>query len=185
MSSFVKVAAEGRGVPRMKTLYRDEPQTNLEATLVELFDPLASYFYRRLDSSEDAADAAAETIEILLRKRRSIPKAPEDLRPFAFGVARNVLLHSRRSRLRKDAIQVRLKVELLSAGAGISVGSAERATELKFALESLSVKDREIVTLVAWEGFSLGEAARAVKLTPEAARKRYSRARQRLREQLK
>jgi len=47
-------------------------------------------------------------------------------------------------------------------------------------LSHLRPLDRELILLVAWEGFSLGEAATILKISPTATRARYSRARARL-----
>ena len=49
---------------------------------------------------------------------------------------------------------------------------------------ALPDRDRELVLLVAWEGFGVAEAGVVLGLKPDAARQRYARARARLRQRL-
>ena len=56
--------------------------------------------------------------------------------------------------------------------------------EVLDALRRLPEIDREVVQLVVWESFSLADAATISRISAAAARKRYSRARVRLRQQL-
>ncbi|WP_449372762.1 RNA polymerase sigma factor [Arthrobacter psychrolactophilus] len=48
-------------------------------------------------------------------------------------------------------------------------------------LGQLSPKDRELVTLIIWDGFGVGEAGQILGLSPSTARSRYSRAKEKLR----
>ncbi len=52
---------------------------------------------------------------------------------------------------------------------------------MRAALEQLSPEDRELVTLIAWEGLTPAQAATALGLSPGTARVRLHRARTRLR----
>ena len=52
------------------------------------------------------------------------------------------------------------------------------------ALNRLPEKDKEVLTLIAWEGLSRAEAAQVVGCSSEAAKKRYQRAIDRLRDEL-
>jgi RNA polymerase sigma factor (sigma-70 family) len=52
------------------------------------------------------------------------------------------------------------------------------------ALDELSPEDRELLTLIAWEGLTPSQAAAALGLAPGTARVRLHRARTRLRAQL-
>lgn len=63
---------------------------------------------------------------------------------------------------------------------------SEQANESRVAeaLMRLSAKDREAITLVAWEGLRPSEAAVVVGQSPMAFRVRLHRAKRRLREQL-
>lgn len=153
----------------------DTVALGLEDEIRDLMPDLLGYFVRRLDDREDAADALSETLIVIWRKQRSLPADAEGRRRYAFGVARKVLAAARRGRLKHRDIAEALRLEL-------AVSPANPAdVELDAALGALSERDRELVLLVAWEGFGVAEAGSVLGLGPEAARARYSRARARLR----
>ena len=157
------------------------PSADLESMLPSLLPDLLRYFIRRLDDREDAADAVAETAIVLWRQERRLPGDEEGLRRYAFGVARRVLATARRGRQRRIALAERLRQSLLD----IEVQPVEADGDLHRALAALAARDRELVLLVAWEGFGVAEAGAVLGLQPDAARQRYSRARARLRDNLK
>ena len=148
----------------------------LDAELRALMPDLLAYFLRRLDNREDAADALSETLIVIWRKQRSLPADVEGRRRYAFGIARKVLAAAHRGRLKHRDIADALHAELLTAG-DPPVDDA-----LADALAQLAAADRELVLLVAWEGFGVAAAGAVLGITAEAARARYSRARARLRE---
>lgn len=154
----------------------------LERVLPELMPDLLRYFVRRLEDREDAADALAETLLVLWRKERRLPGSAEELRRYAFGVAAKVLGTVRRGRMRRSALADRLREDLRSEASIDDVAVLDPA--LRDALERLAPADKELVLLVAWDGFPVTEAGRLLGYRPEAARQRYSRARVRLRELL-
>lgn len=152
----------------------------VDALLRELVPDLLGYFTTRLHDREDAADAVADTLLVLWRKQKALPGDHEDARRYAFGVARKVLGTTRRGAMRRNALADRLRAvvrEEVTDDPAVDV-------ELRSALETLSSKDRELVLLVAWDGFSVADAGRILGVSAEAARARYSRARVRLRQQL-
>lgn len=153
-----------------------------ETTLRALVPDLLAYFGRRLDDPDDAADALGETLLVVWRRRSGVPEDPEEMRRYAFGVARKVLLVARRGRLRRRALAERVAHELAAAWAHRPEPVDD---ELRAALARLESRDRELVLLVAWEGFGVAEAGAVLGLKPDAARQRYSRARARLRELLR
>ena len=140
---------------------------------------LLAYFVRRLDNREDAADALSETLIVIWRKQRSLPADAVGRRRYAFGVARTVLAAAHRGRLKHRRITDALRAEL-----SVPASQPEDG-ELEEVLASLPDRDRELVLLVAWEGFGVAEAGEVLGLRPEAARARYSRARARLRSMLR
>ena len=152
------------------------PETlEVEREIRDLMPDLLGYFVRRLDDREDAADALSETLVVIWRKQRSLPSDAEGRRRYAFGVARNVLAAARRGRLKHREIADALRSELAVSPANpVDI-------ELDSALAALAERDRELVLLVAWEGFGVAEAGAVLGLKPDAARARYSRARARLR----
>lgn len=56
--------------------------------------------------------------------------------------------------------------------------------DLHDALGSLDLLDRDIIGLVHWEGFTLAQTARVMRMKEGTVRSRYHRARARLRERL-
>jgi RNA polymerase sigma-70 factor (ECF subfamily) len=155
--------------------------TTSDDELRALVPDLLAYFGRRLADSEDAADALGETLLVLWRRRARVPDESEAVRQYAFGVARNVLASARRGRLRRRALADRVAEELTVAR---SQAPAASDPELATALDALTERDRELVLLIAWEGFGVAEAGALLGLKPDAARQRYARARARLRQLL-
>jgi RNA polymerase sigma-70 factor (ECF subfamily) len=141
---------------------------------------LLSYFIRRLDDREDAADALSETLVVLWRKSASLPQGAEDRRKYAFGIARKVLAATRRGALKHAAIGDALREQLARQPEPSAVLDGDLAT----AIRRLPAKDRELLLLVTWEGFGVAEAGSILGLRPANARARYSRLRARLRELL-
>lgn len=156
-----------------------EPPTALttDALLSELVPDLLRYFLSRLDDREDAADAVADTLLVLWKKKGSVPQELEDARRYAFGVARNVLSSWRRGGRRRNALADRLRATVRDE----TITDASPDIDLRAALRRLSEEDRELVLLVAWDGFTVATAGRIVGVDAEAARARYSRARVTLR----
>lgn len=156
------------------------PAASLDILIAELVPDLLGYFTNRLTNREDAADAVADTLLVLWRKQKSLPLLHEDARRYAFGIARHVLQSTRRGAVRRNALADRLRAVVRED----AVTNPETDLELRAALATLTAKDRELVPLVGWDGFTVADAGRVLGLTPEAARARYSRARGKLRQQL-
>ncbi len=163
----------------MSARARDNALIAFEQSLRELMPELLRYFARRLGDAEDAADALSETLLVLWRRRKTVPQEREDFRRCGFGVARRVLLAARRGKLVRREYTDELVEEL-----AVQIEPVEPDVDLQRALASLGESDRELVLLVAWEGFSLAEAASVLGIKPAAARQRYGRARARLRTEL-
>ena len=142
------------------------------------------YALRRSGSREDALDVVAETFAIAWRRRTDLPAAPDEVRPWLFGIARLCLANAVRSSHRAGRLGQRLADSFVDAAlpdpSAISEARAE-SRRMREALDQLSAQDRELVTLIAWEGLSPAEAAAALDLSPGTARVRLHRARTRLR----
>lgn len=154
----------------------------LSPLLRELMPELLRYFGRRVPSAEEAADCLGETMIVLWRRREAVPLEREPARRYAYGVAANVLRESQRGRARQFALAERLVAEYDITRDGVVEADAD--SDLTRALSSLRPLDRELVLLVAWEGFGVGEAGAVLGLSDQASRARYSRARARLRRSL-
>lgn len=152
--------------------------TRFDDAIRPLMKPLLAYFVRRISPAENAADCLSETLVVMWRRRRALPAAEDELRRWAYGVAKGVLANAHRGRRRHAALAQKLRGEVAAS----VVPSAD--LEVSDALRSLSAKDRELVTLIVWDGFGVAEAGTLLGLSAEAARSRYSRARARLRDAL-
>jgi RNA polymerase sigma factor (sigma-70 family) len=151
-----------------------------EAAYRELYAPICGYALRRVREPEDAAEVIAETFATLWRRFDRCPQGPE-LRPWLFGVARRVLANQRRGERRRGALGERLAANIDPAATGYP---DEAPSDLARAFASLSDSDRELLSLVAWEGLTREELAVALGTNRAAARLRLHRARKRLRDAL-
>ena len=148
--------------------------------MVEAESPsILSYFVRRVDPVADAADLLADVLLVAWRRRDSIPKDELEARMWLFGVARRTLANHRRSRIRHAALAERLRWEMLVVDESAAEQTyRQKALEL---LKLLSSLDREIVTLVYWDGFRLDEVAKILNRNPSTIRARHARALAKLR----
>jgi RNA polymerase sigma-70 factor (ECF subfamily) len=142
------------------------------------------YALRRSSSREDALDVVAETFATAWRRRADLPVHPDEVRPWLFGIARRCLANALRSTHRAGRLGARLAdafaADAVPDPAALHESRADTAAVYRL-LEQLSAEDRELVTLIAWEGLTPAQAAAALGLTPGAARVRLHRARTRLR----
>ena len=142
----------------------------------ELFTPISGYVARRVGNPEDAAEVIAETFATLWRRLDSCP-AGEEARPWLFGVARRVLANQRRGERRRTALAERLTAELdvaVASPPGVGVDG-----RIAGAFAGLSEPDREVLSLVAWEGLTGEELAVVLGLGRAVVRLRLHRARRR------
>jgi RNA polymerase sigma factor (sigma-70 family) len=142
------------------------------------------YALRRSDTREDALDVVAEVFATAWRRRADMPAHPDEIRPWLFGIARRCLANVARSSHRAARLGERLADALPGADvpdpSRLHEHSVDRL-EVGRALEQLSAEDRELVTLIAWEGLTPAQAATALGVSPGAARVRLHRARTKLR----
>ncbi len=131
--------------------------------------------YRRL-TPEDADDLAVDTLEIAWRRLSDVPA--DDPLPWLYAVARNVLRNRRRKERRRGMVFSRLRAE--GEPADPVASSVTGAAALRKALAELNRDDRELLTLVAWDGLSPAQAAIVVGCSAAAVRTRLHRARDRL-----
>ncbi|WP_341940196.1 sigma-70 family RNA polymerase sigma factor [Microbacterium sp. LWH10-1.2] len=162
---------------------KDGEIARFERAVTENSSALLAYFARRVEPAFDAADLLADTLLTLWRKANVLPKDDGDVRPWMFGIARNVLLHHRRSAARRLALADRLRSQL-SAEPAVGFVDSSAFDELRDALRSLEKLDQEIISLLHWDGLSLSEIGRVLKMKDGTVRSRYHRARARLRLQL-
>ena len=137
-----------------------------------------SYLARRTDPVADAADVYAEVLAVTWRRLPMVPEDDREAFAWMLGVARRCLANHRRGRIRRSRLTDRLRDELPAA---TSVPDRDAALDAERALARLSTEDRELVTLVYWEGLTAKEAAGVLGVSETAARKRLERARASLR----
>ena len=127
-----------------------------------------------------AEDVVAETFVVCWRRFDDVP---DDPLPWLFGVARRCLANRRRSDDRRSALAERAGAELDAAGRDVADAVGERDRMLT-AFAALSENDREVLSLVAWEGLDVAGAAQAMGCSTAALKVRLHRARRRLRRHL-
>lgn len=135
------------------------------------------YALRRVPSSQ-VDDVVAETFVVVWRRLADVP---EPALPWLLGVARGVAANHARSQNRQTALAVRLASQPVSANPATST---DRTDMVAAALDLLSDDDRELLTLIAWDGLEPREAAQVLGCSSATVRVRLHRARARLREAL-
>jgi RNA polymerase sigma-70 factor, ECF subfamily len=140
-------------------------------------DAVHRYLRRRYRGGDatDVEDLLADVMAIAWRRLDDVPNDAEA--PWLFGVARRRLSNARSRRARRDRIVAPLRPRG-SAPAAEDVALADLS--LREALASLPEKEREALTLTAWEGLGPEELAAALGVTVNAAAIRLSKARTKL-----
>ena len=149
-----------------------------EALFRSHHEPVVRYVARRV-RPEGVEDVVAETFLVAWRRLSDIP---DDVLPWLLGVARRTLATQRRSAMRRGSLAGKI------AATGPPLEIAEPASELGAAvtdaLTRLGAKDREAITLIAWDELTPAQAAVALGQTGTAFRVRLHRAKRRLRREL-
>ncbi|RCG30228.1 sigma-70 family RNA polymerase sigma factor [Sphaerisporangium album] len=148
-----------------------------EAVYRQTYGQITAYAARRCDSPQDAADVVAETFAIAWRRMDELPPGDEAVL-WLYGVARKVLANHLRGEARRRAH----RAEFDAGMADLYAASPDRGIELKVIAEvfrSLPDDDRELLSLVAWEGLDRRQIATALGLSRNAVRVRLHRARRR------
>jgi RNA polymerase sigma-70 factor (ECF subfamily) len=156
----------------------DDHTARFEALYAATFTPILGYAVRRCESADDAADVVAETFAIAWRRIDTVPPG-DRARLWLYRVAGNVLANQRRGANRRRGLAVTLAAQL----AGLYEPSAEdrfATGELGRIFRQLPDGDREVLSLVAWEGLDHGEIAAVLGCSRVTVRSRLHRARKRL-----
>ncbi|HLY48107.1 MAG TPA: RNA polymerase sigma factor [Solirubrobacteraceae bacterium] len=141
---------------------------------------ILAFLLRRCPIAEDAADCLAETYLVAWEKRRQMPNEP-DTRPWLFGVARNVMRRGREREHRATEATRDLAREVLASGAVAPAPAIADTDPVVTALAELPELDREIVTMICWDGLTPREVGKALHCSANVVRVRAHRARARLR----
>jgi RNA polymerase sigma-70 factor (ECF subfamily) len=126
--------------------------------------------------SEAADEIVSETFMVAWRRFADMPSAEL---PWLLGVARNVMRDAVRAEVRRASLTAELRRWTQEPAADVAEGVVDRLAILR-ALAELPDNDREVLTLMAWQGLSPREAARVLGCTAATVRVRLHRARKRL-----
>lgn len=153
----------------------NDPQARFRSFFEQHYEAVLAYVLRRIEVGA-TEDLVAETFLIAWRRFDSVP---DDPLPWLYTVARNLISNHRRGAVRRDAFLVSLRGEPSRERADPAEELATRS-EILTAFRRLSSRDRETLSLVAWEGLSAERAAKALGCSVGAFWVRLHRARRRL-----
>lgn len=120
--------------------------------------------------------------EVFLVAWRRLEDIPAPALPWLLAVARNVVIEQFRAAARQQSIAAELRT-WASGAQGTMADVADEVTErltVLTALATLSEADRELLTLLAWQGLTPRQAAQVVGCSTPALFVRLHRARRRL-----
>jgi RNA polymerase sigma factor (sigma-70 family) len=141
-----------------------------EALFERCHPEVCAYVLRRAPQAI-VEDVVSETFLVAWRALDSMPGEPL---PWLYGVARRTLANHRRGHLRSAALSARL---IRTLGPPPEPVSEEVEPQMRDALLALTVREREALLLVAWEGLSPAQAASTLGCSSAAFRVRLHRAR--------
>ena len=141
-------------------------------------------FCMRRGTADDAYDAANEVFAIAWRRLTDVPIG-EAARPWLFVVAKRVLYRRRRGARRFRRLVEKAGGTRHEGGPNPEAVVVQRAEYemVLLAASRLSVRDREVLNLAAWEGLPHREIAEILGCSIAAVDQRLHRAKQRLAKQ--
>lgn len=113
-----------------------------------------------------ADEIVSETFMVAWRRYADMP--PAEL-PWLLGVARNVMRDAVRAEARRTSLTAELRRWTAEPAADVAEGVIDRLAMLR-ALADLPDTDREVLTLMAWQGLSPREAARVIECSESTRR---------------
>jgi RNA polymerase sigma-70 factor (ECF subfamily) len=150
-------------------------EQRFRALVAEVADPVRRYLWRRTDSAT-ADDVLAETLVVLWRRR---DHEPDDVVPWAIGIARKQLANARRAAARRERLVARIAV----VDPPVEVVPDERDddsdAEVRRVLGLLRPADAEVLRLWAWDEMEPRQLAAVLGINANAAAVRLHRARRR------
>jgi RNA polymerase sigma-70 factor, ECF subfamily len=165
--------------PRTPQLTPEQRRRQFEIVFGNNYSRLLSFTVRRAQSRDLAEEIVAETFLIAWRRLEDLPEEPL---PWLFGAARRLLANHTRYTKRRSRFGTPLSLEGVEIGDPTSSPPEQVADRQAFitAFASIRVEDREILTLVGWEGLSSREGAEVLGCTTASFSLRLHRARRRL-----
>jgi RNA polymerase sigma-70 factor, ECF subfamily len=150
----------------------DRPEQRFDQLWRDLAPAVVRYARRHV-LPDDVEDVVAETFVVAWRRLDEVPSYGL---PRLLAVARNISANTRRGRRRQDALSDRIGAERDREPAWPHTDGDDVVTA---ALHRLSDADRELLTLLAWDGLDHAEAAEALGCSRGAFKVRLHRARSR------
>lgn len=138
------------------------------------------YALRRTPTPADAADVVADTMLIAWRRLDAMPDEPETVL-WLYGVARNAIANSDRTRRRQGRLAEKLRSQLDEAFEDPPVADPALAAQVTAAMRSLTAVEHEVLTLTASEQLSPAEIAVVLDMRQNTVRTHLHRARNKLR----
>jgi RNA polymerase sigma-70 factor, ECF subfamily len=151
------------------------------------FQSIYRYALRRAGEAV-AEDIASETFLVAFDRRNSYRTDQLDARPWLFGIATNLMRRRRRAEESTLRAYARSGVEgvvdvYAAVDARLEAGRSQPV--IARALLKLRRPERDALLLVAWADFTYEEVAAALKVPVGTIRSRLSRARKKLRKELR
>jgi len=136
---------------------------------------------RMVSNSDTARDLTHDAFIRAFRKIRDL-RAPGLFRPWLCAIARRIVLDHFRSEKRKRTVSLE---EIGEIGVEPDHAAARRRVIIQDALTQLNPRDRLLLVLAYYQGFSHAEVAQTMKIPESNVRVYVQRARDRLRKLLK
>lgn len=135
----------------------------------QCFDSLYSYGYRITPDSENVRDAIQEIFFQIWKYRKNLT-TPESVQAYLFISLRRELLNKKKASLRRDNIDKKYYIEefdaLISYNNWDEILNLEEedSKKLKKSIENLTPRQREVIYLKFYEGFSTEELSQILDL---------------------
>jgi RNA polymerase sigma-70 factor (ECF subfamily) len=158
----------------------DGPRAVFERIYRANYDRVLAYALCRADRDR-ALDATGETFLVAWRRLGDLPDQPL---PWLLGVARRVLADQRRASGRRDALVTRLAAQPAPPPGHDPADQVAASSHVNAALARLRPDDREVLTLLAWDGLTPEQAAESLGCSRATFAVRLHRARRRMEREL-
>jgi RNA polymerase sigma-70 factor (ECF subfamily) len=171
----------------------DDHNSRLQPAFAACCDGLYRFLLVRVGGRRDVADDLLQQTCFIAAGKSRIPVAANELEPWLFGIARNVLRkHWRREKTRGRAMPLldadggRALVEAMESGPlpAAVFDRRETTTRLLAAVTALPASEQRMVFAFYFEGRSHADIADAIGVTPKSVESRLYRIRRRLRDLL-
>jgi RNA polymerase sigma-70 factor (ECF subfamily) len=157
--------------------------SRFEAIFSATYPRVLAYALRRTADRDSAEEVTSETFLVAWRRLDGLPEEPL---PWLLGTARRVLANQRRSARRRWPKGPHVSLDVLDAS-DPQPPPIERLAEREAfisAFAELRERDREVLSLIAWDGLGAREGAEVMGCTAATFSIRLHRARQRLLKEL-